>query len=80
MGRGDTENGSEYLDNLLLYLGLQLSHVQMLNVMGTLAQPEIESLRVCLTILNYCKYCSTRSFMETCGLENKIKCSQSILK
>ena len=46
MGRGDTENGSEELDNLLLYLGLQLSHVQILNVKGKLTTPDIECLHV----------------------------------
>ena len=46
MGRGDTENGSEELDNLLLYLGLQLSHVQILNMNWKLTTPDIECLHV----------------------------------
>ena len=46
MGRGDTINGSEELDNLLLYLELQLSHVQILNIKGKLTSSDIESLHV----------------------------------
>ena len=46
MGTGDTENGSLELDNLLLYLGLQLSHVQIINIKGKLTPSDIESLHV----------------------------------
>ena len=53
MGRGDTENGSEELDNLLLYLGLQLSHVQILNVQKKLMTPDIECLHVSLTFVEF---------------------------
>ena len=53
MGRGDIENGSEELDNLLLYLGLQLSHVQILNMKGGLTTPDIECLHVSLISRSY---------------------------
>ena len=53
MGRGDTENGSEELDNLLLYLGLQLSHVQILNIKSKLTTPDIECLHVSLTLIEF---------------------------
>ena len=53
MGRGDTINGSEELDNLLLYLELQLSHVQILNIKGKLTSSDIESLHVSLTLIKF---------------------------
>ena len=53
MGRGDPNNGNAELDNILLYLGLQLSHVQILNMKGSLTTPDIESLHVSLTLIEF---------------------------
>ena len=48
MGQGDTENTSQDLDDLLLYLGLQLAHVQLINVKGKVTNSYLNSLDVSL--------------------------------
>ena len=46
MGQGDTVNGSKELDDLFLYLVLQLSHVQLINIKGKLTNDFLDSLDV----------------------------------
>ena len=78
MGRGDTENGSEELDNLLLYLGLQLSHVQILNTKSKLTTPDIECLHVSLTLIEFNllnKFATQNKFYRTMLIHVSKYCS-----
>ena len=46
MGSGDSAESTSELDNLLLYLGVHLSNVQILNVMKVVQDKDINSLNV----------------------------------
>ena len=56
MGKGDSLQGNPEMDNLLLYLGLQLSNVQVLNMRRTLQSTDLESLSVCISLHTVCIY------------------------
>jgi len=45
-GMGDLRNASEAVDNLLMYVGLQICNLQIINVKGELLASEFAKLSV----------------------------------
>ena len=45
-GTGDMENGDLRIDHLILFIGLTLTNVQILNVKGTLEHRDLGKLEV----------------------------------